>query len=45
MLFLTPKLVVVSDRREITEGSTCDLQVMAASSKKTRHITPEWVII
>lgn len=44
MLFLTPKLVGVSDRREITVGSTFDLQVITASSK-TRQITLSWIII
>lgn len=44
MLFLTPKLVGVSDRREITVGSTSNLQVITASSK-LRQLTPSWIIM
>lgn len=44
MLFLTPKLVGLSDRREITVGSTSDLQVIKASLKP-RQITLSWIII
>lgn len=44
MLFLTPKLVGLSDRREITVGSTSDLQVIKASLKP-RQITLPWIII